>query len=296
MRVDGIVGGDANSPLPLEDYRLLIMEALPRAEDAARWRRAWEACADGTQELALVCPELDVSIAAERLQDPAVHHLFRAADATEGLSALLRSLARRGLPGLRGLVPDGVRPSRVRFDSFEERRTLLNHLDARLGAEHVRGSVRRAAVSVVEELVMNAMYQAPVDSHGRKIFADVPPAERVEKRSTKPISVRFAVHEGAVAVAVRDHFGSLERADVARYLWRCAREHACVERKTIGAGLGLYFVALASRKMRLTIWPGLYCEVGVLLSPASARGSGGLASLSLLVADSLEVSASGTHG
>src|ERR1044071_10165069 len=75
----------------------------------------------------------------------------------------------------------------------------------------MRRQVRPAVGSVCEELLMNALYDAPVDALGRPMFADIDPHDRKDSRSPRPVSIRYAATEHAFAVAVRDRFGRLAK-------------------------------------------------------------------------------------
>lgn len=117
---------------------------------------------------------------------------------------------------------------------------------------------------------MNAMYQAPVDPAGRRVFEEVEPAERVRERSPQPVSLRYTVRDGSLYVSVRDRFGSLQRDTLAHYLLRCTTEEVQMEQKQLGAGLGLYIVASTASQVMVNILPGELTEIICVLEPRLA--------------------------
>ena len=108
---------------------------------------------------------------------------------------------------------------------------------------------------------MNALYDAPIDASGTPLFHHVDVKERVDKLSPRPVSIRYAVAEDSFAVSVRDRFGRLEKATILRYIEKCLRSSDQIDRKTYGAGLGLYLVANAAASYLVNVAYGIATEV-----------------------------------
>jgi hypothetical protein len=62
-------------------------------------------------------------------------------------------------------------------------------------------------------------------------------------RSPRPVSIRYAATADVFAVAVRDRFGRLAKNTILSYIDKCIHSPNQIDRKTYGAGLGLYLVA-----------------------------------------------------
>jgi hypothetical protein len=125
----------------------------------------------------------------------------------------------------------------------------------------VRRPVRTAIGSVCEELLMNALYDAPVDGAGHQIFADLDPHDRTHTPSPQPVSIRYAATEHSFAVAVRDRFGRLAKNTILAYIEKCLHSPSQIDRKTYGAGLGLYLVANAAASYVVNVAFGVATEV-----------------------------------
>ncbi len=108
---------------------------------------------------------------------------------------------------------------------------------------------------------MNALYDAPVDEQGNQIFAEVDPHDRVESMSPRPVSIRYAATEDQFAVAVRDRFGRLAKNTILAYIRKCLHSAQQLDRKTYGAGLGLYLVANAAAAFVVNVAYGMATEV-----------------------------------
>ena len=125
----------------------------------------------------------------------------------------------------------------------------------------MRRQVRNAIGSVCEELLMNALYDAPVDADGKQVFAEVDPHDRTDKLSPRPVSIRYAATEDMFAVAVRDRFGRLAKNTILSYIDKCIHSPNQIDRKTYGAGLGLYLVANAAASYVVNVAYGIATEV-----------------------------------
>jgi hypothetical protein len=121
--------------------------------------------------------------------------------------------------------------------------------------------------------MMNAMYQAPMDADGNRVFADVEPRVRIRRKTPRQISLRYAVHERCFFISVRDRFGSFRREDLAHYLLRCVTDESPIEDKKLGAGLGLYLVTSACRRLVINVLPGRVSEFICILEPLTEDSS-----------------------
>ena len=65
---------------------------------------------------------------------------------------------------------------------------------------------------------------------------------RISLRVEQKVVVQYACDGKQFAVSVRDAFGTLERATVLQYLYKCLHAEQQIDRKAGGAGLGLYLM------------------------------------------------------
>jgi hypothetical protein len=149
----------------------------------------------------------------------------------------------------------------VRLRDFEGRGKALDTVLAYAEEAKMRRQVRSAIGSVCEELLMNALYDAPVDEAGNQIFAEVDPHDRTKSRSPRPVSIRYAATESQFAIAVRDRFGRLAKNTILAYIDKCLHSPVQIDRKTYGAGLGLYLVANAAASYLVNVAYGIATEV-----------------------------------
>jgi len=163
--------------------------------------------------------------------------------------------------GIEKYLPAGTPVHYARLRDFDGRGRAIDTVLEFAEQSKMRRQVRTAIGAVCEELLMNALYDAPVDDDGKQMFADVDPHDRRDTRSPRPVSIRYAVTDQLFAVAVRDRFGRLAKNTILSYIEKCIRSPNQIDRKTYGAGLGLYLVANAAASYIVNVAYGIATEV-----------------------------------
>lgn len=124
-----------------------------------------------------------------------------------------------------------------------------------------------ALEQAVDELLLNALYDAPRSPQGTPRYAAMAPPERVLLQALPGESawVRFASDGVRLAVSVSDQMGQLRRQTVLSYLARCAtaqlRHQSPIEEKTSGAGVGLFLTAMAASELLFRLRQGQCTEI-----------------------------------
>lgn len=183
----------------------------------------------------------------------------------EGLDhAELAGLAARILEGEAfGLEPFVTRQAdlfEVRVGDYAGKAQCIDDVLAFAEATKVRRKYREMIGQCLDEMLMNALYDAPVDAAGRPLFAEVAPADRKALPHEHEAIVHYACDGIRFAIAVRDAFGRLERGTVLRYLHKCLHEEQQIDRKAGGAGLGLYLMASSASSVYFRVEPGRATE------------------------------------
>lgn len=129
--------------------------------------------------------------------------------------------------------------------SYEEKLQCIAQVGELAHGLRVRHKYREAIEKCLDEMLMNALYDAPPDRNA-------PPARA---------QVSFASDGSRCYLTVRDAYGSLERPTVLRYLHKCLHEKQQIDRKVGGAGLGLYFMASSSSELHFHVARGRATEV-----------------------------------
>jgi hypothetical protein len=233
-------------------------------------------------QLVGVTPPANLAKLTRLLDDPRCNHVLTADDAGFATVAItVQKFVTGDLFGIEKYLPRDAAVHLTRLREYKGRTAAIDEVLAYAEKVGVRRQVRLSIGSVCEELLMNALYDAPADEHGTPIFAEVDLKERLDKLSPRPVSIRYAATENGFAVSVRDRFGRLDKATVLRYIDKCLHSSQQIDRKTYGAGLGIYLIANAATQFVLNVAPGMATEVVCTFDRKNARSS--LRALSVFV-------------
>jgi hypothetical protein len=179
-------------------------------------------------------------------------------------AAALTAFASRVLAGdifgLEKLLPWGVLVHSELVGDYHEKSRCIAQVGAFADAMGVRRKFREAIDQCLDEMLMNALYDAPIDEQGRSIFGEIPIKTRMGLRLEQRVIVQYACDGKRFVVSVRDMFGTLERATVLRYLHKCLHAEHQIDRKAGGAGLGLYLIANTASVVLFHVLPGIATE------------------------------------
>lgn len=190
--------------------------------------------------------------------------------------------------GLYKYFPWGVTIFSMTVKNYEDKTEAIGIVMQYAEASGMRGSVRERIQLVCDELMMNALYHAPVDEKGRERYRDKPRKELARLTEVDPIHVQYGCSGRYFGISVRDEFGSLTRTKILDYLTRVSQGvGANIESKTTGAGLGIVSVAQSVSKLVFNIIPGVCTEVIALFdTDLMSRGKVGARSVHLFMTSS----------
>ncbi len=244
------------------------------AADVIPHRYVFFSTADGPQALdalvpklrerahvTIVTPKASLSDLTVYLRDDRVNHIVVGDELEDGVFVTAQKLLTGDIFGIEKYLPEGTPVHYERLRDFEGRGKAIQTVLDFAEQSKMRRQVRSAIGQVCEELLMNALYDAPVDEEGRAIFAEVDPHDRTKMRTPRPVSIRYAATDDMFAIAVRDRFGRLAKNTIRAYIEKCIHSPNQIDRKTYGAGLGLYLVANAAATYVVNVAYGIATEV-----------------------------------
>jgi hypothetical protein len=212
--------------------------------------------------VAIITPKAALADLTKYLHDDRINHVIVGdEDLEHGVYVTAQKLLTGDIFGIEKYLPQGTPVHYARLRDFEGRGKAIQTVLDFAEESKIRRQVRSAIGQVAEELLMNALYDAPVDADGKPIFAEVDPHDRTKTRSPRPVSIRYAATEDMFAVAVRDRFGRLAKNTILAYIDKCLHSPNQIDRKTYGAGLGLYLVANAAATYVVNVAYGIATEV-----------------------------------
>jgi len=174
-----------------------------------------------------------------------------------------RRLARGGEPPpLGAYLAWGARSLERAVGGTADRDAAVAEIQELVGALAVPRRIVELVGELAHELIMNAVYDAPIDGHGRPKYAGDRKADVVlapHERAT----VRVGTDGSVLALQVRDPFGRLERTHVVDGLARGLAGE--MDRTHGGAGLGMAVCHNATSALVFDVARGRHTEVTALL-------------------------------
>lgn len=200
-------------------------------------------------------------------------------DAAE-LTVTLKKLLGGPLFGLEPYLEEGAPPPEViRLAFSSEREPVLERVDQYARAAGAPSHVVARLCGVADELITNAIYDAPTDGAGGKPFHSLDRRVKVGLPRGASVEVKLQRGHSRLGISVSDPFGSLEEKRILSTLARCFKKDADqIEQKQGGAGLGLYYVLESVSQLVINIERGVRTEMigfvmlGYPYRRAAARG------------------------
>ena len=120
----------------------------------------------------------------------------------------------------------------------------------------------RSVQLLCEELIMNALYDAPRDQSGNPIYKHEARTERVLLPPSQAVVMEVASDGEVLAISVTDPFGAIAHSTILEYLTRCfdSRSKMVSTTSSGGAGLGLYMCFNAVSDFIINVCPKVCSE------------------------------------
>jgi len=199
------------------------------------------------------------------LRNETMNHLITDQEAPDEVELVVTSvkLLTGDIFGMEKYLSWGVKIHSAEIATYGDKRRALEATAGHARDSGARRYLLRRIESVTDELLMNALYDAPSVMDGRTPF------EHVERRSGKRAHpddahavLRYACDGRYFAVSVEDRFGELNKHTILDHLTRAREQQGRPRLETDrGAGLGLYFILSAVTRFIVNVKPQSRTEV-----------------------------------
>lgn len=179
----------------------------------------------------------------------------------------IRKLSSQDIFGMEKYLSWGTEVIEYPVTSSDERRPLIEKMEAYIDSLGIRNVLKRKASRVAEELLMNAIYDAPTDVDGKSLYNHHDRSVPLVLKPEEHAMFRFACDGTFLAISVVDSFGALSRATILDYLKRCFSDQTgeSIADKG-GGGNGLFQIIQSSSLTAFNVKPGQRTEVIALLN------------------------------
>lgn len=189
----------------------------------------------------------------------------------EELTITAQKLIRNDLFGAEKYLLWGTELQTTTIVRASQRAELVAHLSEQVRARGQSARVASMAMLVADELVSNAVHNAPVDAAGEHYRRELPRDAELELDDRHQVRVRWGCDARYLAIEVTDRFGSLDRDTILRAL----AEHD-VRDTGSGAGMGVAIAYRSCDHLVFNLAPGRRTEIIALIDvrhPPTERSS-----------------------
>ncbi len=185
----------------------------------------------------------------------------------KNIGTTVSKLISHDLFGLEKYLAWGTEVKELPVVRSDQRGFLISQMDSDLEGLGVRRTTRERMATVAEELLMNAIYDAPVGKDGKSLFNHLPRTELLELKPEHQALMRYASDGMFTAISVEDPFGALSGSTILKYLQSCYGGQAGELNKAKGgAGRGLHQIVENSDLVVFNLRPGKRTEVIALFN------------------------------
>ena len=166
--------------------------------------------------------------------------------------------------GLQKYLAWGVKIHEIDVRSYDQKRTALLDIANHARVVGARRQLIARIESVTDELLMNALYDAPAISKGKSRRTRIDEASEEHPSEEESALLRYACDGRYFAVSVQDNYGELHKEAIIDHLSRARAERGrpnMAVSESGGAGLGLYFILSSVTRFVANIDPGERTEV-----------------------------------
>jgi hypothetical protein len=268
-----VVGDDALAFSRLTEgagYDLLMLNFDPPIRANPRWTDALERAHDGGARIVfhVTAPSDDyLPLVAERRFMRNLIAKNEVPLEPDELIVTAEKLLRGDLFGLEKYLRWGIEPITLQIRESKLKLAYVKEIASHAQRLGVGPRTLDLVETIADELITNAIYNAPRDASGKARYAHLSRREPVVLEDGEVGTLRFACDGEFIAMAQGDPFGALTEETIVGYLNRCLVQAQPLDHggPSGGAGLGLFRVFQSLSKFIVNIAPGRRTEVITLV-------------------------------
>jgi len=149
------------------------------------------------------------------------------------------SLAEKAF-GLAQLLKPNSKIQVIKLSVSSQKHNAVEAVKAYLLAAKFQSRMATVVANAVDELLMNAIFDAPVDDLGRQILSTIPRSTVQTLEGKNAVEMHVGFDGQYVAISAIDFYGSLDKAKLLSHISKIyVKEEYKVRTSTAGAGIGL---------------------------------------------------------
>ncbi len=178
---------------------------------------------------------------------------------------LLRSTLEDRAFGLSRLLKPGTKIQVVKLTKAKQKQDAVEAVKSYLMAAKYQARVASLISNAVDELLMNAIFDAPVDELGKPLLSSTQRTADLHLDGKSAVELHLGYDGTYVAFSAIDHYGSIDRNKLLNHISKIYTEEEYKVRQNVaGAGIGLatvyrsggsfFFVSEARERTEVTVF------------------------------------------
>lgn len=142
--------------------------------------------------------------------------------------------------GLSNLLKPGTKIQTVKLKSSNQKQDAVEAVKTFLIAAKFQSRMATVIANAVDELLMNAIFDAPIDQLGKPVFSSTARSAVFKLEGRQEVEMHVGYDGQYVAISALDHFGSLDKVKLLSHISKIySKEEYKIRTSTAGAGIGL---------------------------------------------------------
>lgn len=142
--------------------------------------------------------------------------------------------------GLKTIFGDQLKIQNVKLQVSTQKQSAVEAVRNYLLSAKFQARMATVISNAVDELLMNAIFDAPVDELGKQALASTPRSANFKLEGKHAVEMEVAYDGNYVAITAIDHFGSLDKVKLLTHISKIYTEEEYKVRTSVaGAGIGL---------------------------------------------------------
>ena len=157
--------------------------------------------------------------------------------------------------GLRGIFQDDVKVNSITVRNANHKRASIEAIQKILTTRGVSGRLAATIAQSLDELLLNAIFDAAVSTEKGKERHEGPREAEFELSPSEEVTIEVAASSSFMAVCVSDPFGSLKRENVSYALRPYFQKQPEASDVALPKGLGLHGILKSGLSLAINIQP-----------------------------------------
>lgn len=142
--------------------------------------------------------------------------------------------------GLENLLKPGTKVQVIQLASSSQKYNAVEAVKAYLLAAKFQTRMATVVANAVDEILMNAMFDAPTDDQGHPILTSTPRSTVLKLEGKNTVEMHVGFDGKYVGISAIDYFGSLDKSKLLSHISKIyVKEEYKVRANQAGAGIGL---------------------------------------------------------